>query len=342
MLTSPTILITGGCGFLGQHLIERLLSGGASQPAIHVLDMRSSAAKIFAVGDHPQVRVTLGVDVRQPQTLTPHFEGVDAVIHLAGLVSFAYRDRHDLMDINVAGTANVLEAARLGGVRRFIHVSSVAALGYGDDPDKPVDEDFHFDWSIARRKHKYYMLSKHEADLAVERYTQKGGRAVVVYPGLMFGPGDLANSARLIEAVRRGKIPFNMPGGTNIVDVRDVARAIAMILDQGVADGRFLLAGDNLPFHRVNSVIAQAVGAVPPRRTLPRRAGELMTPILLWYERLSARKPALTADNLDSALRFRYFDNTNAKRRLGWQPQITFEQTIRDTVAWIQANGQSA
>jgi len=340
----PTILITGGCGFLGQHVLTHLAATSNATPpgrppTIVVLDLEPPAVQIFDFDAAPHVRILLDRDIRQYEAIAPAFQGVHCVIHLAGLVSFAWRDRHRLHDINVQGTANVVRAARQYGVRRLIHVSSVAALGYGDDPDHPIDEDYRFDWSVARRRGKFYMLTKHLAD---DQITRRAGDmpCVTVYPGLMFGPGDQTNTARLIRAIARRRVPLNMPGGTNIVDVRDVARGITMVLARPDVTGHFLLAGRNLTFRNINTTIARELGVHPPRHTLGRWTRPLLVPLLRIWERCSPRPPALTADQLDSAYLFRYFDHTRARDRLGWEPQIPFEQTIRDTIAWMKADGR--
>ena len=334
------VLITGGCGFLGQHLLAHLVEplNAGVLAGIDVLDLRPPAVPLFDFDANVAIRCLPRGDVCTYEAIAPAFAGVDCVIHLAGLVSFAWRDRDALHAVNVGGTANVVRAVREHGVRRFIHVSSVAALGYGDDPARPIDEDYRFDWSIARRVGKFYMLTKHLADLEVGRI-EGDVPCVTLYPGLMFGPGDTTNSARLIAAIHRGKVPFNMPGGTNIVDVRDVARGIASVLLQPNLTGHYLFSGWNLTFREVNTIIAQQLGARAPRRMLGRWTRPLLVPALRAVERLGGR-PELTADQLDSAYLYRYFDHARATKRLGWEPRIDFEQTIQDTIAWMRADGR--
>lgn len=330
------ILITGGCGFLGRHLVEHLLAEPRC-PMLTLMDLRADNMDPSYAG---RVKAVIGRDIRDYDAIADAFAGVDCVVHLAGIVSFSLKDKDLLHSVNVDGTRNVLRAAAEHGAGWVIHVSSVAALGYGDDPDHPVDEDFQFDWSVAAVRRKYYMLSKHLADEEVARFREQGLDITTVYPGLMFGPGDVTNSARLIRAIRRGKIPFNMPGGTNIVDVRDVARGITGILQNGPRGGEYLLSGFNLTFKYVNETIARLLGVRPPRVTLPRFLNSPLFRVLLLIERCKKDRLELTADNLDSAFRFRYFDNSRARKHLGWSPQIAFEQTIADTIEWMKRDGR--
>lgn len=331
------ILITGGCGFLGQYITAELVPQMPTAK-IFVLDLNPNPAAVIDVSKFANVEMLTGVDITRSDDLAGKFDDVQTVIHLAGLVSFSYRDRELLNAVNVEGTANVFKAAQDAGVKRFFHVSSVAALGYMDHPSDLVDEDFKFDWSVARKKHKYYMLSKHLADEKLDCIEGEGPDVTVFYPGLMFGPGDVTNSAKLIAAIAAGRVPFNMPGGTNIVDVRDVARGIVNAVSRNSPTGRYLLSGYNLPYKKANAVIAEALETAPPKATLPRGLREVMYRIFITAEKLNRGKLQLTADNVDSAFRWRYFDNSSAAETLGWKPQITFEQTICDTIDWMRQN----
>ncbi len=130
-----------------------------------------------------------------------------------------------------------------------------------------------------------------------------------------------------------------MPGGTNIVDVRDVAGAISNIVQRGVTAGSYLLSAHNLTFSQINKTIAKALGVKAPTLTLPRFLNPALFRLLLFIESVAKNKLELTADNLDSAFKFRYFDNTGAKRQLGFEPEFSFAQTIEDTIKWMNANG---
>lgn len=332
------VLITGGCGFLGQYLTRDLLDEFGDLQ-IKILDLKPSAETLFDFGHRSNVELLLNTNICDYESIENKFENIDLVIHLAAVVSFSLRDKDLLERVNVKGTTNVLRATVHNGIKSLFHVSSVAALGYSDDKNKAVDETFDFDWDIATSRKKYYMLTKHLADVEIRRYAEKGLNSVVVYPGLMFGPGDAVNSARLIKAIKDGKIPLNMPGGTNIIDVRDVSRGILTILKKGITKGSYLLSGYNLTFKEINRTIAEALSVKSPGLTLPRALNPLLFRLLLFVESIKKKRPELTADNLDSAFKFRYFDNTKARDQLGWEPQIAFEQTVKDTISWMEKNG---
>jgi nucleoside-diphosphate-sugar epimerase len=336
-MTPERILITGGCGFLGQYLTSDLLEA-LPGVKIKILDLKHNPNSIFDFNANPNVRIVTGKDIRDFDEIVNDFRDIDLVIHLAGLVSFSIKDRKLLNDINVLGTRNVLKAAVENKVRNFIHISSVTALGYNDDPNEPIDEDFQFDFSIAEKRKKFYMLSKHQADIEVKKHANQGLNAIIFYPGLMLGPGDTINSAKLVNAINSHKIPFNMPGGTNVIDVRDVSNGIVAAITKDICKGDFLLSGWNLTFTDINKTIALALAVFAPRKTLPRFLNPVLFKFLQLIETLSKNKLELTADNLDSAFKFRYFDNSRAKNTLDWSPQITFWETVNDIIEWMNKN----
>jgi dihydroflavonol-4-reductase len=333
-----SILITGGCGFLGQYLTQDLLKEFPKKK-IRILDLKANPASLFDFSKNKNVKISLNKDITDYFSIKDEFKDIDTVIHLAGIVSFHLKDKNLLGRVNIFGTMNVLEAARRNKVKQVIHISSVAALGYEDNKNELVDETFNFDWRIARKKKKYYMLTKHIADKKVEQYRRNGLKCMTLYPGLLFGPGDVTNSAKLITAIKNKKIPVNMPGGTNIIDVRDVSKGIIAAMKKGKRNGDYLLSGHNLTFKQINRTMARLSGVEPPKKTLPKFLNTILFKLLLFIEARSKKKIELPADNLDSAFKFRYFSNARAKKELDWEPKIRFEQTIKDTIKWMGKNG---
>lgn len=326
------VLITGGAGFLGQYLVQELARHGC---AVSVVDLAPSRQELVPLAPLC-ARLTYGVDITRPETLAGHFEGVDLVYHLAGLVSFWRKQAGLLMKVNVEGTRHVLAAAQRTGVARLVHISSVAAVGYNNRADQPIDEDHVFDWS--RVGHKHYMLSKHLAEEEVWQACRAGLPAVVVNPGLMWGPGDLVNSAKLITALHRGKVPACPPGGTNIVDVRDVAQGLVALRERGRPGQRYILGGHNLTFRAVYDTIAAALGVPSPRRMLPRFLRPVLCLLARMNESIRRQSPAVTSDQVESSYLFRYFSSAKAATELGWPGGRPFAETIRDAVAWLKTH----
>jgi dihydroflavonol-4-reductase len=325
---SMRVLVTGGFGFLGRHLIDELLTLEGVE--IVASDLQGSPSL-----HRERVRYVGGVDILDPASIGEAVRGADAVIHLAGLVSFRASDRARLYEVNQIGTRRVAEACARARVRRLVHVSSVAALGYNDREDAPVDETHEFDWSSAQGKH--YMLSKRAAEGELTAAATAGVSVVIANPGLMYGPGDRTNLG-LFRAVWRKQLPVVFPGGTNVVDVRDVARGLRLMLTSGHRNERFILGGQNIRFTEIVRTMARVMGVstAPLRAPLKLHATSYRTFQVI--ERLSSRS-VLTSDHVDSAFRFRYFSSAKAARLLGWRARIPFARTIADSLAEMRSAG---
>lgn len=329
------ILVTGGSGFLGQYLIRDLLAA-FPEANIRCIDLHTNPYPVRNWSTEPRLEVKTGIDICRANDWAEMLDGIDTVIHLAGLVSPALRDRKALERVNVEGTRVVIDAVEERGTPHLVIIGSVASLGYGDDKYHPVNEDFQFDWRLAQRKKKFYALTKHQAHELAKTYRQDGHPVLVVHPGLMFGPGDYKNTVKLIRAIRAGKLIAAPPGGTNIVDVRDVSRGITNLLKKGITDGDYLLSGWNMTMHELFSIIARVQGIVAPRMVIPR----YLLPLLYWgvrgLEMAKFLRLDLSSSDLDSSFRFRYFDHSKVTAAIDWQPEISFEETVRDTVMWMK------
>jgi dihydroflavonol-4-reductase len=328
-------LITGGCGFLGQHLTKFLLDKYPNCN-IKLLDLKKSDSPLFSFKNN--VSYVLDKNICDYNQILSEFKEIDIVFHLAGIVSFWIKDRTKLFNVNVKGTENVFNASINNKVKHFIHVSSVAALGYNNNKHSPINENFKFNWNIAKKYKKYYMLSKYLSDkLLINNYLENDKLKLnIVYPGLMLGPGDCNNSVKLLSAIKKRKIPFNPPGGTNIIDVRDVALGLLKVLEKGKSNEHYLLSGHNLDFKKQNKIISNVLGVKPPRGKLPYLILPLLYPTILFFEKKSKIIPQLTSDNFHSSFKFRYFDNSKARNTLKWTLKYSFEKTIRDTYSWMK------
>lgn len=330
-------VITGGAGFLGKWLTKVVLDEYRDS-RVKVIDLMDDKSKLpdFMKGD--RVDLFFGKDICNSD-MSDLMKGSEGVFHLAGYISFWNKEREKSEFINVGGTRRTLESALKAEVPKLVHVSSVAALGYDGREHVLVDENFKFNWDIAEAREKWYMLTKHQADLVVEEFVDKGLDCCIAYPGLMWGPKGEQNSLGFIKSIYNNKMPLNMPGGTNVVDVRDVASGLVDIFEKGEKGEGYLLSGYNLSFKKINSTVAQIVGTKPPKVTLPMELYQLLYSPVYLLEKLAKKRPKLTSDNIHSSRRFRYFSNNKAQRELGWKLQFSFKQTIRDTVKWAKEEG---
>ena len=206
---------------------------------------RRAGSKLDLLGETVQeVEHTLG-DITDDLALQKAMQGVECVYHVAGNIGFgSSRVRNRLMSVNVDGTAAVVNAALAGGVRRLVHASSVAALGRSNRPDALLDENA--EWQRSKSS-STYGYSKYLAELEVKRGVAEGLDAVMVNPSLIFGLGRKGeNTRRIVDQIRRKKMPMFPAGVTSVVDVLDVADGMVRAMKYGETGERFVLAGHNL------------------------------------------------------------------------------------------------
>ncbi len=304
------ILITGGTGFLGSVLVRQLLD---ADEAVRVL--RREGSKLDLLGDAADhVEHAVG-DVADPDPVRRAVEGVRAVYHAAAFVGFGgARDAERLQSVNVGGTANVVDAAREAGVGRLVHVSSMAAFGRPRTPEGVIDETA--EWTPSPMN-TAYARSKRAAELEVQRAVAEGLDAVIVNPAVIFGPGRAGeNTTAVVERARRG-MRFAPAGGTNVVDVEDVATGMRAALARGATGERYFLGGENLPWVEIFGALAEAFGVPGPRVVVPPRAALLAGALSEAAARLTRRPTSLTRETARISGKAYRYSNRKAQDELG-------------------------
>lgn len=305
-------LVTGATGLVGSALVHHLLDAGWD-----VRILRRPQARLDLLGPAAlAVEHALG-DVTDPASLAPAFAGVTHVFHAAAYVGFGgRRARQALYAVNVEGTAHVVDAALAAGVARLVHTSSIAALGRPAHPAHPLDEAAA--WH-ASRANSEYALSKHRAELEVQRGLAEGLDAVIVNPALVFGVGRTGeNTRRLVDRVHQGRLPGIPRGGTNVVDVLDVAAGHLLALNHGRTGERYVLGGQNLAWRDIIQTLAGAFGVRAPRWSVPPAlgfAGGLLAEGVAW---LRGREPQLSRETARAGVHFYQYSSQKAIAELGY------------------------
>ena len=320
-----TVLVTGATGFVGAVLTRQLVDDGAD-----VRIFRRETSSLDLLGDAADAVEHAVGDVTHARSLYGAMDGVDRVYHVAGKVSFDRREREALRRVNADGTANVVDAALAAGVDRLVHTSSIAALGRPLASDALIDEGTAWDGGANRSA---YARSKRRAELEVHRGIAEGLDAVIVNPALVFGVGGPdTNTRRIVDAVRSGWMVAAPPGGTNVVDVQDVAAGHRAAMAQGETGERYLLGGDNRSWRSILGTLAEAFGIDPPQYTIP---GSLLTAGAFVSEAVAAvmrTRPFLPRSTARTATHTHRFDNTRAREALGCTFQA-FDKTARRIAA---------
>ncbi len=314
------ILVTGGTGFLGSYIIKQLVEKGYAVRAIR----RSSKLPFWISKKIIDAVEWMDGDVLDVVALQDAMEGVDTVIHSAAIVSFAKKDRKEMYQVNVEGTANVVNMALEKNVRRLIHISSVAALGRSENGGH-VNEEKKWEESKANT---HYGKSKFKAELQVWRGISEGLEAVIVNPSTILGYGDWSSSScAIFKSIYYG-FKWYTPGINGFVDVDDVARATILLLESTINEERYIVSGDSWSFQKLQNTIADGFEKKRPYKQT--------TPFLLsvaWrMEKLKSlftgKKPLLTKESANVAQSKTWFDNDKI---LAVLPGFTFtplEETI--------------
>jgi dihydroflavonol-4-reductase len=310
------VLVTGATGFLGTHVVGQLLSAGHQVRAL-----------VRTPPQRAQAEIIRG-DVTDPRSLEPAVAGCEAVIHCAAVISFRAREAAWTKQVNVEGTRHLLSAARVAGVKRFVHTSSVAALGRPNGV--PGDESARYDWPVGLA----YNESKRDAEELVRATT--GMETVCLNPALVLGPEEQhRHMLPLFRAVRWGLLAAVPDGGVTLCDVRDVAAAHVAALERGTPGARYVLGGPQLTFVEFIGAMAAAVGARAPRRELPAgllRAGVLP---LVWAEKLGLPLPFSPRYSPYLTTRS-FYKSDRAVADLGYRTRDA-ATTIGDAVAWYRS-----
>jgi nucleoside-diphosphate-sugar epimerase len=247
------IAITGASGLLGGHLIDTFLQKGYSVIAV-VRNPKPTLTK-------PGVEVRVA-DVQDPLSLIEAFDGAEAVVHAAGFVSFNPRHRNKIFEVNVAGTAHAVNACLQLGIKKLIHISSVAALGR--KPGTVLNEDSK--WIDVPASP--YVVSKHRAELEVYRGAEEGLQVSVVNPSVIISGTTDRSSGALLNYVWHER-PFYTDGILNYVDARDVAEVVSLLTAAHRAGQRFILNGGAVGYREFFTQVAQRMNKKVPGWRLP-------------------------------------------------------------------------
>lgn len=330
-------LITGGTGIVGSHVLAELLAQGRPvralvRPGTDTAIVRRVLRHYHADGDARFARIQwVPGDLFDGAALAEAMRGVEHVYHAAALVSFDPRDREALFATNITGTANVVNAALDAGVKRLCHVSSTASIGRRDD-GALTNEDTPYRQT---RDTSPYTISKHDAELEVQRGIAEGLDAVLVNPCVVLGPGIAGRSSMtMIERLRKGS-RFYAPGANAVVDARDVATAMVRLVATGPSGERHLLIGENVTYQRLFGLIATAAGHPAPHlRLRPWMLG------LAWraesLRTLFGGRPMITRYTAATSLRPTRYDGAKAERVLGMRFRGA-DEAVANAMAFVNA-----
>lgn len=322
------ILITGGTGFIGSALAVALVDRGYCVSVLH--RHTSDLTRLRNI----DVRHCIG-DILDVQALRTHIRGHDTVFHTAAMISF-WKPRHAAMfECNVNGTRTVIDACIAEGIHRFVHTSSIAAIGRPSVRGACANETSKYNW---QSRTNGYKESKHRAEIEVLNGITRGLDAVIVNPGVVIGPGDTAfNGGAIIRTAASGLALVYPQGGMNVVYVDDVVKGMIAAAERGAVGERYILGGENVTHRQAFTIAAEITGTRAPFIPLPLAGVKLGARLFDLWGMLTHREPMLTTELVSGAGLFNYYSSDKAVRELGYTI-TSYREAVRKTYEWYRKN----
>ena len=314
------ILVTGGTGLVGSHLLQHLVKQKQQIRAI-----KRTTSDLSAVKNIADKIEWFDADLLDVHGLHQAFAGVEKVYHCAAFISFSPADALKMKEINIKGTANIVNMALEHHIKKMIYVSSIAALGRNK-------RSFQLDEKAKWEEHEFnsdYALSKHLAEREVWRGAAEGLNVAIVNPSVILGTNNFhRGSGQLIRRVYDG-LKFFPAGGTAFVDVEDVVQIMMQLMESDISNERFIINAENLSYQDFFKLTAKHLNVAAPNI----KATRFMTELAWRFEAIKCtllrKTPLITKSSARIAQQRYYYDNAKIKNALKYE-FMPFETTIKN------------
>lgn len=324
--TAKKVLITGGTGFLGTHIVRQFLEAGEKNLKV----MASSV---------PEWMKEAGVEavegsVTDRDNVAKTCKGVSAIFHLAGKVSRDNNDAATMNKVHVEGTRLLCEAAKEAGVKTMVLASSSGTIAASED-EQVFDETFPQPVDVISRW-AYYASKYYQERAALAEFDGDGRRLVIMNPSLLLGPEDerLSSTKVVLDFLAR-KIPYTPSGGLNFVDVRDTAAAFIAALEKGEHQEKYLLGSENMTFAEFFGRLERLSGVSAPMLRVPKKLAMAGSSLIESVFSNWGKTSPVAAKEVEQAEYFWYFDSTKARDELGFSPRDP-QETLQDTISYLR------
>ena len=329
------ILVTGGTGLVGSHLLVNLIERGEKVRAIYRSQHRLEAVKdIFKLyvenpdSIYDQIE-WVTADVNDLPSLEVAFKGISQVYHSAAYISFDPKHFYKLKKVNIKGTANMVNVSLAHGIDKFCFVSSIAALGETTDGSLINEEIF---WD-PEAENNVYAMSKYGAEMEVWRGTQEGLKAVIVNPAVIVGTGARGSgSGSFIRMASKGS-KYYTPGGLAIVDVRDVVDAMIGLMQSDISNQQYILAGKNMLQREFFEKTAKRFGVAPPLKAISKSKVNIARVFDWLSSKLFGTRRRLFKAMVKSLFTINYYDGSKIERAINFK-----YRTLEETLDWAVNN----
>lgn len=324
------ILVTGGAGFIGSHLVRLLIERGET---VRVLE-RPGAPLAHLPLDRIEV---VHADIRDRAVVARAVRGCKQVYHLAANPNLWTQQRGHFRQVNFLGTVNVLDAALHAGVERILHTSTESILTRARQTN-PIAEDQHVSMNDVVGP---YCRSKFLAEQYALLLARTGKPIIVVNPTLPVGPGDLGRSppTQMMLDFCKGKRREYLDAELNLIDVRDVALGMILAMANGRPGRRYLLGHENLSIRAVFCLLAKLTGLPEPDRKVPYPVALTAAYVSEFVADVFTHSiPAATVTGVKLTRRRMHFDASRSLAELGLKPRPVAD-SLADAVVWFRSVG---
>ncbi len=338
MKNSTLYLVTGAAGFLGSSVCHQLLE-------------RGDKVRAFVLpGDKSVQYIPNGVeicdgDLCDPTAVDRFFtipEGMDSIaIHCASLVTVNPDFNQKLIDVNIGGTKNIIDAClNHTECKKLVYVSSTGAIPEAPKGQKIKEVD-QFD---PEKVVGWYSRTKAVATQAVlDAVEQRGLNACVVHPSGILGPNDYAvgEVTRIVIQIVNGEMPVGMQGSFNLCDVRDLAYGCIMAADKGRAGECYILGNEEVTLKELCQLLHDDLGCKPIRFYLPLGIAGFIATMMEQKAKKTGKQPLMTTFSIYNLARNNSFDYSKAKKELGYKTR-SYKETLHDEAQWLRSEGKIA
>lgn len=325
------VLVTGGTGLVGSHILYFLVRDGQKVRAIHRKNSDLKAVlNVFKYYSNDADELYKQIEWKEANltdipTLEEAFCGIEKVYHAAAYVSFDPKNFQKLKKSNIEGTANIINLCLSTGVQKLCHVSSIATLG--NKGGEMADEESQWDPDA---DNNVYAISKYGAEMEVWRGTQEGLDAVIVNPGVILGSGFWNDGTGLIfKNVYKG-LSYYTKGEVGFVDVIDVAEISIKLMESPIKNERYILVSEGAGYKYLLSQIAKNFDKKPPSKELKPWMLQIAWRLDKLRSFFTSGKRMLFKSTANSIVQKRYFNNLKIKKELGYE-FISLGETIAVT-----------
>ena len=330
------ILVTGGTGLVGSHLIYKLLTMNLKVRALKRKESDiTQVKKIFNYYSDKADELFGNIEwiegnVADKASIFEAMENVTRVYHTAAFVSFNKRDRQNIFEFNITGTANVVDAALEMKTEKLCFVSSTAALGNPDD-EFQVDESSA--WHSGKNR-SAYSISKYKSEMEVWRGITEGLNAVIVNPSIIIGPGNWQrSSSKMFYEIWKG-LKFYTKGITGYVDVRDVVNIMIELMEKNIFGEKFVVSDGNYSYQEIFNMIADALGKKRPSLYATKLLTKTAFITDAIFSFISGKEPVITGETISASGSKIFFRNNKITEKLNYQ-FMPINESIKTTAEYF-------